>query len=511
MHVAKNNLQLIRRGVYSELNQALKVLITRILLFIMLISTSGCRVGPRYEPPTTVVPAHWKNGYPEAEAEANRNPSPEYWWEIFQDPKLNELEEVAITNNPELYIALEKIFEARAMAGVVAADLYPQVTLNPSFLDYGMLIQPQIPGTIAQALGGGALPTALKPFRIHQMQYMLPLNLNWELDLWGQLRDRTDSADYFAEAQVENYLSVMLSLTADVASSYFQARTLDAEIVYLRKTIETREKNLEITTSRFNKGIVNYLDVTQARADLFSVRANLDESIRLRALAENQIAILIGMLATNFELPFNPIETPPPAIPSGVPSTVMLQRPDIAQAERMMASEHALIGAAYASFFPSLSLTGALGFSSPDISQFLKWISRFWSIGANVSQMVLDGGRNCSNLQLAYARFKEASGAYQQQVLVAFQEVENALKNIEQYVRQSENLEETVKASTQATNLSKKRYVTGVSIYLEVIENERIELQSKINWIHTLNAQYSSTIQFIKAIGGSWGKEECED
>lgn len=479
----------------------------RFFAYLFLIILSGCRVGPRYDPPCTEVPEEWKNSH----TENCNGPPVEYWWEVFEDSILNYLECQAIANNPNLYVALEKIFEARAQAGVVAANLYPQVSLDPGFTDTGMLFKPQLPaglltpqGAAASGRAAGSVTNTIAPFRVHQMQYLLPLNLNYEIDLWGKLRDRTDSAVFFAEAQAESYCSALLTLTADLASSYFQARTLDAEIAYFEKTLETRHKNLQLTQARFDKGVVNYLDVTQAEADFFSVKANLDESERLRAVAENQIAVLIGTLPTNFHLATSPLETPPPKIPAGVPSTILLKRPDISQAERLIASEFALVGAAYASFFPSLNLTGALGYSSPDISQFLKWISRFWAIGGNISQTILDGGRDYSNLQLAYARFKEASGSYQQQVLIAFQEVEDALKNIEQYERQSEHLLQVVQASGKATKLSMNRYVTGVAIYLEVIENERQELQAKVNWIRTLNSLYTSTIQLIKALGGSW-------
>lgn len=483
----------------------------RLFLSFLLIFMGGCRVGPRYEPPSTDAPIEWKN----AHIKENCNPVVDYWWEVFNDPVLNELESQAVANNPELYIALERIFEARAIVGIQAANLYPQATLNPSFYDEGILFKAQIPPNLLSNLGGvgagacggssGANTGAtIPPFRIHQMQYMLPLNLNYELDLWGRIRDQVDSAFYNEQAQIESYLSVMLSLTSDVASNYFQVRSLEAEINFLKETIATREKNLQLTSSRYSKGLVNFLDVTQAEVDLGNAKANLDESTRLKEIAINQIAVLVGTLPTNFFLDPVPLNEDPPEIPSGVPSTMLLRRPDIAQAERVMASQHAQINAAYANFFPTLSLTGALGFSSPDLKHFLKWISRYWAIGVTSSQMVFDGGRDNSILQTAIARFKEASGGYQQQVLVAFQEVEDALNNIEMYAKQTKNLLDVVNASTKATQLSMNRYVNGVAIYLEVVENERLELQAKINWIRTMSLRYISTIQLIKALGGSW-------
>lgn len=470
----------------------------KFLGLLLLILIAGCRVGPSYKPPCTPVPDQWKN----PNKENATPPFVDYWWEVFNDDTLNGLELQAIEYNPNLYVALEKVFEARALAGVQAANLYPQLNLNPGYTDTGSLFQVFLPSTLAKSIPG--LTSQISPFRVHQQQYLLPLNLNYEVDLWGKLQDQYDSAFYNAEAQTEAYFSTMLTLTADLASSYFQLRSLDAQIDLLKANIETRRKNYELTQSRFDKGLVTYLDVTQAEVDKANVEAAYYDAVRQRTLAEDQIAVLTGQLATDFCMEHNPLKGPPPEIPAGIPSTVLLQRPDIAQAERTMASQHALINAAYASFFPSFSLTGALGYSSPDITQFLKWISRYWMLGANSSQMVFDGGRDCYNLQAAWASFLEASGSYQQQVLTAFQEVEDALNNIELQDKQARQLLLAAEAAEKATNLSLNRYRRGVAIYLEVVENERLQLQAEINWINLQGVLYVSTIQLIKALGGSW-------
>ncbi len=453
-------------------------------------------MGPRYEPPRTSLPEEWKAPSAHTATAQFEN----YWWQVFDDDTLNQLEAKAIENNPSLYVALEKVFEARALAGVQAANLYPQVNLNPDFNDMMSLFQIFLP----KALSIPGIPTSIAPYRIHQFLYLLPLNLSYEVDLWGKLRDQYDSAYFNLEAEANAYFSSMLTLTADLASSYFQLRSLDRQTDLLKSTIETRQKNYQLTQNRFEKGLVTYLDVTQAEVDLDNVESSYEESIRLRNLAENQIAVLTGQLATDFHIEHNPLKNPPPVIPAGIPSTVLLQRPDIAQLERTMASEHALINAAYASFFPSFTLTGTLGYSSPDLSQFLKWISRYWQLGANASQMVFDGGRDNANLQAACSRFLEASGNYQQQVLTAIQEVEDALNNVEQQNKQAKYLLMAAKASKKATDLSLNRYQRGVAIYLEVVENERLELQAEINWINMQSSLYVSTVELIKAIGGSW-------
>lgn len=462
--------------------------------FICLLVSAGCRVGPAYQPPVTPVPETWKNTY----AVNCSATCIDYWWEVFDDPLLNDLEALAVQNNPTLYVALQHVFEARALAGAEAANLYPQLNLDPSYTSMGSLIKIQLPNTLPLNIG------SIPPFRVHQMQYLLPLNLNYELDLWGKLHDQVDAAVFNADAQLMAYYSSMLTLTADLATTYFQLRGLDAQIDLLQATIKTRQKNYELTRNRFDKGLVTFLDVTQAETDLANAEASYAEAVRLRNLAENQIAVLVGQLPSLFCIEHRPLRDSPPVIAPGVPSTILLQRPDIAAAERTMASEHALVDAAYASFFPTFNLTGALGFLSPDFSHFLKWISRYWLIGVSSSQMVFDGGRDYYDLEAAWARFLEADGTYQQTVLTAFREVEDALNNIEQQNQQVQKLAQAVKSSRTATNISLNRYRGGVTIYLEVVENERIALQAEINWINQQSALYVSTVQLIKALGGSW-------
>lgn len=485
------------------------MLFNAFLYFLLgLALLSGCRVGPRYDPPAPQAPPEWKSNHYES---TDVTPHVEYWWQVFDDQQLNWLEEQAVANNPNLYVALEKVMEARAIARAEAASLYPQINLYPEYSNVGMLFKPFIPANLFGTSGATPPIGSIPPFRIHQLQYFLPLNLSYEVDLWGKIRNQVDSAIFHAEAEAENYCAALLTLTADLASNYFQLRGYDAQIIFLQKTIETRKKNLDLTQSRHSKGLVNVLDVTQAEADYSSAKAHLFDVQRLRNLTENQIAVLMGIPASLFHLEPNPLLFPPPTIPPGVPSTVLLKRPDIAQAERTMASEHAQVGVAYATFFPALTLTGTVGFSSPDLSRFLRWISRYWMLGANSSQMVFDGGRDCANLQAAFARFREASGEYQQQVLIAFQEVENALNNIDLHAKQAEALLEASKAAKKATQISKNRYVNGVSIYLEVVENERIELEAEINWVEVLSLQYVDTVQLIKALGGSWEVNDSTD
>lgn len=464
-----------------------------ILFFIIVVFLNACNLAPKYETPLVTVPDAWKEKHTETESCASLSS----WWEVFEDSNLNRLEDIAVKNNPSLLAALQRVFSARAAACVKKADLFPQLNLDPSYSDSGSLFQinmpPGIPGT-----------TPISSMRITAMQYSLPFDMSYEIDLWGKLRNKYNSALFNAEAQEEAYYTSLLTLTSDLAISYFQMRSYDSQLEVLEKTIKTREKNYNLNKSRYEKGLANLLDVTQAETDLANSRSTYEDTLRARDLEENKVAILIGVPPSLFSMQSHPLKEPPPQIPAGIPSNILIQRPDIAQAERTLASERALIGVARAEFLPSISLTGTLGYLSPDFSQFLKWISRLWMIGADVNQNIFDGGRKWSNLTEAWANFREASETYQQTVLTAFQEVEDALSNIEQQGKQSKYLKIAVDSSTKSTEISTNRYYHGLDTYLQVVDNEKTQLQSELSLASLLGLRYTSTIQLIKALGGSW-------
>lgn len=467
------------------------------LLFLtsLLLFLSGCRVGPHYHPPCTDAPDEWKH-------ETSQKPLPDdicFWWEIFHDPLLNSLEQQAIENNPDLFVALERVLEAWAVAGISRADLFPQLTLAPNYSDMGTLFKLSLPGN------DPTLPPIIKdPFRVVLQQYNLPLNMIYELDIWGKYQSRYESAFRNTQAKIEAYHTSLLTLTSNLASSYFTLRFLDTTSNILKETIATRKKNYDLAKNRFDKGLINYSDVASAALELSNTEASYFDSLRQRGIQENIIATLLGTPAPSFCLEYMPLSDLPPEIPAGIPASILKQRPDIAQAERNMASRHALIGAAYASFFPSIELTGTLGFSSPDFKQFLTWKSRLWAMGVNIAQTVFDGGRKCSELEEAWARFEQANGEYQHSVLAAFEEVENALTNLEYQQYQLDSLSRSVNDATTLTRLSNTRYQKGLISYIEVVTNERSELTAKQNYVNILSQRYLSTIELIKALGGSW-------
>lgn len=460
----------------------------KMLRFLSLaLLAAGCSVGPEYRAPDVTVPMAWKNGPIE---EAGADCCVEHWWEIFNDSQLSQLEEQALSNNRNLYIAWERIQEARALIGIAKANLYPQVNISPAYTNTEMLIETYSP------------PKSI--FRAHEFYYFLPTLLSYEVDLWGAIKDGYVSAIYGWQAQINAYEAAMLSLTSNLATVYFQLRAADTQIDLLLGTLKARQKALEINTSRYEEHITYYASVTLAAEEVEQVSTQYYEMVRQRAVLENQMAVLIGMPASCFCFPYSPLEGLPAAVPSGIPSDVMLRRPDIAEAERRMRSQNALVKRAYAQFFPSLTLTVAGGFESPILKDFLRWIGRYWQLGASGNQMVFDGYLTESQLKRQIAIFKEMCGEYQQRALIAFEEVESALSSIEYYAKQFDSTASAVQWSQKTYQLFLDRYISGLTTYINVVDAERDLLAAQMALNSLRGYRYTTTIQLIKALGGGW-------
>lgn len=451
-------------------------------------------VGPKYEAPISEVPSAWKTDNSSSEMVSK---SYDYWWQVFDDPYLNSLIDYALYNNNDLHIAAERILQARAQLGMTSANLYPQFNLQTSEYASGMLFKffqpPGIP--------------PIAPFRTNPHLYLLATNLNYELDFWGKLRYRELSSYREWEAQQMAFQTAVLILTTDLAASYFELRLLDSRLELFENTLLVRKNALEVNQERYNLGLINFSDVTRAETLLYNAEAEKYNIERLRAHQENLIATLLGIPASNFSIQFSPLYIPPPQIPAGVPSDVIKRRPDVHEAERQAAAEHALIGEAYASFFPSISLTGALGYSSPDLRHFLTLKSRTWTLGVNSLQPLFDGFRLQYNLDRTYANFNQASANYQQTVLKAFQEVEDALISLKLQAEEMQSLQRSLEAAKLTTEFSSDRYLNGLVNYLDVTESEHSQLTINNSLLELLSTEYSSTIQLIKALGGSWNWE----
>lgn len=468
---------------------------------LLLLFFCGCRLTTPYEPPALLAPSEWKTPQQEPSCQA----PVENWWEVFGDERLNELEELALLQNPNLYVALQRIVEARGTAGISRANLYPQANLAPTYDRAGAHIH-------FRRNPFSTIPNSpFKPTMNPQIrEYTVPVDMSYQIDLWGQYREQYASDLAQLDAQKEAYRASMLSLTSDLASYYFNLKTADAQIDLLKQTIELRKITLALSRSRNRSGLTNSIDELNSELLLSNAEADYEDNLRQRTLFENAIAALVGIPASDLHLDFRPLSSEPPVIPAGLPSTILLQRPDIGEAERKIASQYAEIGVAYSSFFPSLQLTGALEYAALDVGRFLDFTVRFWELGVNAAQFLFDAGQRSSNLEATWARFREAEGSYQQTVITAFREVEDALNNLEHQDKQYDLLQESVNFAVKTEKLSIKRYRNGLTGQLDMIDSERSALEAQINAINILGQRFQSTVQLIKALGGSWGSTSCD-
>ncbi|HXS67788.1 MAG TPA: efflux transporter outer membrane subunit, partial [Candidatus Polarisedimenticolia bacterium] len=411
------------------------------------------------------------------------------WWEVFDDSNLNELEAQALGSNQNLKAAVARVDQSRATARVARSEFLPSLNLDPGYTRqrYSPNQNPSFGNVTANT-------------------FSMPLDLSYEVDLWGRVRRSFEGARADAQATLANYYGVLLTLQADVAENYFAIRALDAEIATVNATVDLRKEQVQLVQGRFNGGIGNDLDVARAQTELATTEADAASLAQRRAQLENAIAILTGNNPSVFQLAAgtNQWNPQPPEIPAGLPADLLERRPDVAQAERQLASANARIGVAKAAFFPVLTLTGSGGYLSGDIDSLFKWDSRTWSIGPSLSLPIFAGGRNRANYHKAQAARDEAIALYRQQVLVAFGEVENSLSGIHYLATQAEAQQRAVSNAQRAADLATDRYRSGIVSYLEVVDASREALQAERADAELAGQRLIASVQLIKALGGGW-------
>ena len=447
---------------------------------------SGCQVGPPYHSPEISVADSWKN--PQA---AIAKPQVTCWWEVFEDRKLEILIEQAIHSNPSLLAVSQRVEQARDFAKVAKSRLFPQLNLDPSVSNAPLKVH-----TFGST--PNPLPTLM---RNHIDEYNLPLTLLYEFDFWGKRRSQYKSALFQAESETEAYRTALLLLTTDLANAYFQLRIQDAQIEIFREILHTRKIALDIQQSRYDTQLINYTDVTTYQKDYSTVESEYYDALRKRALFENQIAVLIGTSPSEFKLDPMPLKTLPPLIPADLPAKVLLRRPDLAEQERKMAAIHAEINVAYASYFPSIDLTGVLDILSHN---FIKTVKNNWLIGSNLIEVLFDAGGRSSNVELFTAKFNEAVASYREKILCAFQEVEDSLASLDWITHEMKSIDTASNATQIAYKIALDRYQFGLASYLEPANYERTALDEKQQFLRLLSQRYLHTIHLIKAIGGGW-------
>jgi NodT family efflux transporter outer membrane factor (OMF) lipoprotein len=451
----------------------------------------GCAVGPHYSRPSAPVPPayretpeNWKVAQPADQGIRGK------WWEIYQDEQLNALEEKVSVSNQSLKAAQAQYAQARAIVRQNRADYYPTVSTNPSVSEDRV--------SRNRPLVTAAATTT------HYTDLILPLDVSWEPDLWGRVRHTVEAARANAQASAADLESLSLSLHAELAIDYFQARALDAETQLLDSTVSAYEKALQLTQNRYQGGIASQVDVAQAQTQLETTRALAIDLRAQRATYEHAIATLTGEPASNYALPPVALNTVPPATPPGVPSDLLERRPDIAATERRMAAANAQIGVARAAYFPSLNLTADGGFESTSITNWLSGPSGFAAAGLGALETLFDAGRRRAISDQASAVYDQSVANYRQNVLTAFQEVEDNLAALRILEQEAQTQNAAVAAAERSLALSNNRYRGGVATYLEVITAQGLALSDERTAVEISGRRMVDSVLLIKALGGGW-------
>lgn len=449
---------------------------------------AACNVAPKYQPPGIALPAEFKTSGPWRRAKPSDHQPRGAWWADFRDSRLASLLQRAEAHNPTLEQALHRVDEARALARADRADLFPSVSFG------GGVARNRTSGTLQNSFAGGRTRTVI----------LAGFDLDYELDLWGRLRNQASAARAGADAVEADYRNVLLSLQSEIALNYFALRSTDAEIALLKRAIELRQKAFDLATARFKQGDTAQLDVAQAETELNSARSEAIGLEKGRAELEHAIALLLGKTPAEFSLPPLPLDQSLPSMPPSVPSDLLERRPDVAAAERAMAEANARIGVARAALFPSVRIGAAGGRESSFIEELADAASRVWALGPTVDWPVFDAGRRRAETDAARARYHQAAASYRGSVLKAVREVEDALSGLEVLERQSSAQDQTVTAAQRTVELAQKRYESGLVAYYEVLDAQRTLLRAEQDATRIRRDQFLSTVLLIKAIGGGW-------
>ena len=458
-----------------------------------LLGIAGCTVGPQYKRPAAEVPSAYKEAGDWKTAEPNDQNLGGSWWRLFQDPQLNELEEKVNVSNQNLKAAQAQYTQARAMLRYTRAAHYPTISGGASATRNRI---------------SDNRPPRLTSNGVTYSDFEIPLELSYEIDVWGRIRREVESQRGQAQASAADLATVNLSLHAQLALFYFQLRSLDAQEQLLNSTVKQYEQALQLTESRFTGGLSSEVEVQQAMTQLETTRAQAIDVGVLRAQNEHAIATLIGTPASSFHLPPLPLSAPPPAIPAQIPSELLERRPDIAAAERRMASANAQIGVAKAAYYPQISFNAAAGFESGVITTLLSGPSIFWSAGPSAVMPVFDAGRRRANLDQAIAFYDQSVANYRETVLTGFQQVEDNLAALRILQKEAETQDRAVEAAKKSLALSLTRYRGGITSYLEVTVAQSAALEDEVIAVNILGRRLSSAILLIQALGGGWDRRD---
>jgi multidrug efflux system outer membrane protein len=465
---------------------------------------AGCTVGPRYSRPAAPAPAPdaWKTQPPWQQAAPKDSIPKGAWWQVFHDPALDAYEQQLLQVNQTLVAARDRLDQARSLARVATADMFPQLSADPSAV--------RERGSGNRPLDGQVLTPGqpIQPYT--QNVYTVPFSLSYEADLFGRVRHNVEAANASLQSTAADLQNVQLVLTAELAADYFTLRELDAELEVVKESVGYQRKGLDLVNNRHEGGIASGLEVAQQAALLDSTVSQLSLVQQTRAQYEHAIAVLVGQAASSLNVPAAPLRATPPPVPLGVPSDVLERRPDIATAERLMAYQNAEVGIARSAFYPHITLSGGGGWQSRDLTPLFNAPSLFWSLGADALQPIFEGGRNRANLAAARAAYDQSVANYRQSVLTAFQEVEDGISNLSTLSQALATQSAAVEDARRALAIANNRYIGGVTSYLDVITAQTTLLTSERLETQLLGQQMVSSVYLVKALGGGWDASEIQ-
>ena len=472
------------------------------LAVAMVLLMAGCNFAPKYKVPPMDTPQGYKetNGWKIAEpADAALKGN---WWEMFNDPQLNALEEKVALSNQTVAAALENFLAAREVAKQARSELFPTVTADPSYT------RTHPSSTGSGSTGSGTSGSNSVPLTRTYSSYSLPLDASWEPDLWGSIRNTVRASAYSAQSTAAQLANMILTVQAELAVDFYELRAQDELIDLYTRTIKDYQDSLDLTKTLFETGIDSDLDVAQADALLQTTLAQATALGIARAQYEHAIALLMGRSASTFSLKPTPLACKPPTIPLGVPAQLMERRPDIAAAERPVAENNASIGVAKAAYYPAINLTGGTGFQSSTLSRLLKSSSFYWAVGAEASETIFDAGKRKAVTQQAWADYRSSAATYRETVLAAFQQVEDNLAALRILSTQIGQQDVAIRASQKNLDLAVERYRLGINSYLNVITAQESLLSNQQTAVSIHMQEMTASVQLIMALGGGWSTND---
>jgi NodT family efflux transporter outer membrane factor (OMF) lipoprotein len=487
----------------------------------VLLLLAGCRVGPKYSVPPAMAqapPAAYKEApTPGAVTDGWTVAQPGdamlrgKWWEIYNDPELNQLEDQLNINNQTIKQYFENFMEARTLIAQAHSQLYPTASVGPSYTrsksSANLANTTGTNNTGTAGTGTTGTGTTTSTGRQNTIE-SLPFDVSWEPDLWGKVRNTIREYQYAAQVSAADLENERLTEQASLAVYFFEVRGQDALQALYNATVDADKKALDFTQAQYDTGVGDQISVVEARNTLQNAQADATNIGVNRALYEHAIAVLIGTNPSSFSIPVKPLNAAPPPIPIGLPSQLLERRPDIAASERTMASANAQIGVADAAFYPALTLSASGGFESSTLKHLFDLASSFWSVGPSVSQTLFDAGLRRAIVNQYIETYNADVAGYRQTVLTAFQQVEDYLSSLRIQSQQALQLQQADKSAQQYVDLEMGRYQTGIDPYVNVVTAQLTLLNDQQSLAALKTQEMTSSVQLIEALGGGWDKSQ---